>query len=181
MRDAEGAKSDMARDYEAFRVLVTSLQGRLPRRLLQAAEFALRHPEEMALGTAASIAARAQVQPSTMVRFARRSAIRASPTSQDVFKARIRDRWPEPSERLKRLQSGPEDSPNSDLEGFIAAAQSSLACSKPHPRPPSAQQLGSCPAHAPSTSSAPAAHSPSSTISATPSRPSACAPCPSTA
>ncbi len=127
MGDAEDAKSDMARDYEAFRALVTSLQGRLPRRLLQVAEFALRHPEEMALGTAASIAARAQVQPSTMVRFAQALGYQGFSDLQDVFKARIRDRWPEPPERLKRLKSAPGDSPNSDLDGFIAAAQSSLA------------------------------------------------------
>ena len=107
-------------------MLVTGLQGQLPRRLLQVAEFALRHPEEMALGTAASIAARVQVQPSTMVRFAQALGYQGFSDLQDVFKARIRDRWPEPPERLKRLKSGPGDSPNSDLDGFIAAAQSSL-------------------------------------------------------
>jgi DNA-binding MurR/RpiR family transcriptional regulator len=116
----------MARDYEAFRVLVTSLQGQLPRRLLQVAEFALRHPEEMALGTAASIAARVQVQPSTMVRFAQALGYQGFSDLQNVFKARIRDGWPEPPERLKRLKSALRESPGSDLDGFIAAAQSSL-------------------------------------------------------
>ena len=35
---------------------MTGVQAQLPRRLLQVADFALRYPEEMALGTAASIA-----------------------------------------------------------------------------------------------------------------------------
>ncbi|WP_088344776.1 MULTISPECIES: MurR/RpiR family transcriptional regulator [Rhodomicrobium] len=127
MADAESVRSDIARDYEAFRALVTSLQAQLPRRLLQVAEFALRHPEEMALGTAASLAARAQVQPSTMVRFAQALGYQGFSDLQDVFKARIRDRWPEPPERLRRLKSSPGGSPASDLDGFIAAAQTSLA------------------------------------------------------
>ena len=126
MAGAEIAKSDPARDFEAFRAQVTSLQGQLPRRLLQVAEFALRHPEEMALGTAASIAARVQVQPSTMVRFAQALGYQGFSDLQDVFKARIRDRWPEPPERIRRLKSGSGNSPASDLDGFIAAAQSSL-------------------------------------------------------
>jgi DNA-binding MurR/RpiR family transcriptional regulator len=119
-------KADVAQDYETFRLTVTNVQAQLPRRLLQVADFALRHPEEMALGTAASIAARAQVQPSTVVRFAQALGYQGFSELQNVFRARIRDRWPEPPERLHRLQSGESDAPASDLDGFIAAAQSSL-------------------------------------------------------
>ena len=119
-------KARLALDYDALRALVTELQGQLPRRLLQVAEFALRHPEEMALGTAASIAERAQVQPSTVVRFAQALGYRGFSELQNIFRARIRDRWPEPAERLNRLQSGRSDAPSTDLDGFIAAAQSSL-------------------------------------------------------
>jgi DNA-binding MurR/RpiR family transcriptional regulator len=67
-----------------------------------------------------------QVQPSTIVRFAQALGYQGFSDLQDVFKARIRDRWPEPPERLRRLKSGPGGSPASDLDGFIAAAQSSL-------------------------------------------------------
>jgi DNA-binding MurR/RpiR family transcriptional regulator len=119
-------KTHVAQDYDAFRLMVTDVQTRLPRRLLQVADFALRHPEEMALGTAASIAARAQVQPSTVVRFAQALGYQGFSELQNVFRARIRDRWPEPPERLQRLKSGQSDAPASDLDGFIAAAQSSL-------------------------------------------------------
>jgi DNA-binding MurR/RpiR family transcriptional regulator len=120
------SNGDSARDYEAFRARVTDIQGQLPRRLLQVADFALRHPEEMALGTAASIAERAQVQPSTVVRFAQALGYQGFSELQNVFRARIRDRWPEPPERIRRLKSGASDAPASDLDGFIAAAQNSL-------------------------------------------------------
>jgi DNA-binding MurR/RpiR family transcriptional regulator len=120
-------RAGIAQDYETFRLKVTNVQGQLPRRLLQVADFALRHPEEMALGTAASIAARALVQPSTVVRFAQALGYKGFSELQKIFRARIRDRWPEAPERLRRLQSGESDAPASDLDGFIAAAQSSLA------------------------------------------------------
>jgi DNA-binding MurR/RpiR family transcriptional regulator len=119
-------RMNVAQDYETFRLQVTNIQGQLPRRLLQVADFALRHPEEMALGTAASIAERAQVQPSTVVRFAQALGYQGFSELQNVFRARIRDRWPEPPERLRRLQSSETDAPRGDLDGFIAAAQSSL-------------------------------------------------------
>lgn len=119
-------KPQSAGDYEAFRAKVTEIQADLPRRLLQVADFALRHPDEMALGTVASIAARAQVQPSTVVRFAQTLGYQGFSELQNVFRARIRDRWPEPQERIQRLQSGKSDAPAHDLDGFIAAARNSL-------------------------------------------------------
>lgn len=117
---------DSAGPYEAFRAKVAGVHARLPRRLHQVADFALRHPEEMALGTAASIAERAGVQPSTVVRFAQALGYQGFSDLQGVFRARIRDRWPEAPERLRRLKSGGSDAPASDLDGFIAAARSSL-------------------------------------------------------
>jgi DNA-binding MurR/RpiR family transcriptional regulator len=119
-------KPPAALDYDGFRQLVTNLHEQLPRRLLQVADFALRNPEEMALGTAASIAEHAQVQPSTVVRFAQALGYSGFSDLQNVFRARIRDRWPEPAERLSRLHSAKSDAPATDLDGFIAAAQSSL-------------------------------------------------------
>jgi len=119
-------RADTALNYETFRAKLANVQASLPRRLLQVADFALRHPEEMALGTVASIAAAAQVQPSTVVRFAQAFGYQGFSQLQAVFRAPIRDRWPEPPERIQRLQSGESDAPTSDLAGFITAARSSL-------------------------------------------------------
>jgi DNA-binding MurR/RpiR family transcriptional regulator len=57
-------------DFDALKNLLIQIKPDLPKRLQQVAAFALDHPQEMALGTASSIAARAEVQASTLVRFA---------------------------------------------------------------------------------------------------------------
>ena len=54
----------------ALKARLIQIKPDLPKRLQQVAAFALENPQEMALGTASSIAARAQVQASTLVRFA---------------------------------------------------------------------------------------------------------------
>ena len=57
-------------DFDALRAAFAQRRGRLPKRLKQVAAFALAHPDEVAFGTAAGIAERAGVQPSTLVRLA---------------------------------------------------------------------------------------------------------------
>ncbi len=57
-------------DFEGLKSLILERKNSLPKRLKQVAAFTLDHPEEVAFGTAASIAGAAHVQPSTLVRFA---------------------------------------------------------------------------------------------------------------
>jgi DNA-binding MurR/RpiR family transcriptional regulator len=61
----------------------------LPARLRQIAEFAVHHPNEMALGTVASIASRARVQPSSIVRFANAFGYEGFSALQQVFRSRL--------------------------------------------------------------------------------------------
>src|SRR5581483_10858337 len=58
------------RDYDALKDLLLARREDLPRRLVQVAAFALENPDEIAFGTVASVAAQADVQPSTLIRFA---------------------------------------------------------------------------------------------------------------
>ena len=58
------------RDFEALRATIVERRDSLPKRLAQVAVYALDNPDEIAFGTAASIAQSAIVQPSTLVRFA---------------------------------------------------------------------------------------------------------------
>ena len=60
------------RDLGGLKALLMESRDALPPRLIQAAAFALENPDEIALGTAASIAAQASVQPSTLIRLAKR-------------------------------------------------------------------------------------------------------------
>ena len=88
------------RDFEGFKTLLASRREDLPRRLQQVAAFAVDHPDEVAFGTAASIARLADVQPSTLVRFAKAIGYAGFSDLQGVFRNRLRDRWPDYEERL---------------------------------------------------------------------------------
>ena len=74
----------------------------------------------MALGTASSIAARAQVQASTLVRFAQAIGFGGFSELQAVFRSHLRNRWPDYPERMKALHASARDSgdPTRLLGGF---------------------------------------------------------------
>ena len=63
-------KAPPPKDFGSLRNLIVAEHGRLPKRLAQVAAFMLDNPDEVALGTSASVAELAKVQPSTLVRFA---------------------------------------------------------------------------------------------------------------
>ncbi len=116
-------------DFDTLRARLVGGADNLPKRLRQAAAYAVDHPDEIAFGSAASIAARAHVQPSTLVRFAQALGYGGFSQLQRVFRSRLRDRWPDYPERLRAIApaaAGPRD-PAQFLTGFIDAAESSLA------------------------------------------------------
>ena len=57
---------DAHEDFEQLKQRLIEIEPTLPKRLRQTAAFALQHPDEIALGTASSIAQRADVQASTL-------------------------------------------------------------------------------------------------------------------
>jgi DNA-binding MurR/RpiR family transcriptional regulator len=116
-------------DFETFKDRLIAQKPNLPKRLQQVAAFALDHPQEMALGTASSIAARAQVQASTLVRFAQAVGFAGFSDLQALFRSHLRDRWPDYSERMKALHASARDSgdPTHLLAGFADSAAASLA------------------------------------------------------
>jgi DNA-binding MurR/RpiR family transcriptional regulator len=75
--------------YEALRTEIARHHPQFSDRLKQIAEFALDHPTEMALGTVAEVAERAQVQPSAIVRFARALGYGGFTEMQQVFRQRL--------------------------------------------------------------------------------------------
>jgi DNA-binding MurR/RpiR family transcriptional regulator len=112
-------------DYEGLRTILMARREALPKRLKQLADFALAHPEEMAFGTAAEIAEHAGVQPSTLVRFAQALGYDGFSHLQQVFRAPLRERFPDYGERLRGLRA-PSESGGTLLDGFIGAAHVSL-------------------------------------------------------
>ncbi|WP_422367119.1 MurR/RpiR family transcriptional regulator [Pelagibius sp.] len=116
------------RDFAGLRNLLIDRHQTLPKRLSQVARFAVAHPDEMAFGTAASIAEQADVQPSTLVRFAQTIGYQGFSDLQEIFRSRLRDRWPDYEERLQTLehQSRERGGVPGLLDGFAEAGVTSL-------------------------------------------------------
>ncbi|MCP8897537.1 MurR/RpiR family transcriptional regulator [Shinella daejeonensis] len=124
----EPPQARVPRDFDSLRSVIIERKTAMPKRLAQVAAYALDNPDEMAFGTAASIAAAADVQPSTLVRLAHHLGYEGFSDLQNVFRARLRDRTLSYEERLLSLESGP--AANSDTEllsGFLTAASQSVA------------------------------------------------------
>jgi DNA-binding MurR/RpiR family transcriptional regulator len=114
-------------DFDALKQRLMEIEPSLPKRLKQTAAFALQHPDEIALGTASGVARRAQVQASTLVRFAQALGFAGFTELQGVFRARLRNRWPDYSERLRALPEHDPGDPQALLAGFCDAAGRSVA------------------------------------------------------
>lgn len=122
------AAGEAPREFDALRELVATSQDGLPKRLAQAAQFALAHPDDIALGTAASIATAAQVQPSTLVRLARHLGYDGFSDFQTVFRRRLKNRASSYEDRLKTIEAGSSGSSYESalLNGFVTAARRSI-------------------------------------------------------
>jgi DNA-binding MurR/RpiR family transcriptional regulator len=109
----------------------------MPKRLKQIAAFALEHPEDVAFGTVAGIAEHAGVQPSTLVRFAKSLGYDGFSHLQQIFRDRLRERFPDYRERLRGLRDaeGHHVHAVSLLEGFTSAAAVSLERMRASVRP----------------------------------------------
>jgi DNA-binding MurR/RpiR family transcriptional regulator len=116
-------------DFDSLKLRLIEIQPELPKRLQQVAAFALEHPDEMALGTAASVAGHARVQASTLVRFAQAIGFSGFTDLQEIFRTRLRNRWPDYPQRMMALHARAMDSgdPTHLLAGFADSASASLA------------------------------------------------------
>ena len=122
------AKVTPPADFDTLRTAILERKGELPKRLTQVAAYALDHPDEIAFGTAASIALSADVQPSTLVRFAQQFGFDGFSGLQQLFRARLRERTSSYEERLRALeQDGAALAESTTIfNGFIAAAHRSI-------------------------------------------------------
>jgi DNA-binding MurR/RpiR family transcriptional regulator len=81
---------DPPRDIEALRAMISARQARFPKRLAQTARHVLDNPDEVALGSVASIAEAAGITPSTLVRFAQALGYDGFSALQTVFRDAVR-------------------------------------------------------------------------------------------
>ena len=124
---AETPAGEPPQDFDALRTLIVERHDRLPKRLAQVARFAIDSPEEMALGTATRVARLASVQPSTLVRFAKTLGYSGFSALQQVFRARLKQRWPDYPERVRTLRQDASTARAAGLlDGFADIAIASL-------------------------------------------------------
>ncbi len=115
------------RDYQTLKSLIMDRKPDLPKRLAQVAVFALDNPDEIAFGTAASIADSSGVQPSTLVRFAQAIGYDGFSDLQTVFRERLRERGSSYDDRLETIMETMGDNGvNKIFSGVIAAASASI-------------------------------------------------------
>ena len=115
-------------DFAALREILMRRRAALPRRLAQVADYAMAAPDEIAFGTASSVAERAGVQASTLVRFGQAFGYTGFSDLQEAFRERLRDRAPSYADRLAALRAPDGAVPHASvlLEGFTEAAIRSL-------------------------------------------------------
>lgn len=77
----------------------------LSKRLRQIAEFALKHPNEVAIESIAVIAAHAGVQPSALIRFAKAFGFDGFSDLQRIFQQRLRESRPSYAERIAAMRA----------------------------------------------------------------------------
>ncbi len=76
----------------------------LSKRLRQIAEFALKHPNEIAIESIAVIASHAGVQPSALIRFAKAFGFDGFSDLQRIFQQRLRESRPSYTERIDAMR-----------------------------------------------------------------------------
>ncbi|MDI6002342.1 MurR/RpiR family transcriptional regulator [Cobetia pacifica] len=120
-----------ARQIESFESLEAHISQQYPslsRRLQQSARFLLEHPQEVAFGTVAGLAEKADVTPSTLIRFANALGFSGFSEMQKLFRARLVEAEPSYSERIRVAREVTGESPGAHelLRSFSAANQQAL-------------------------------------------------------
>jgi DNA-binding MurR/RpiR family transcriptional regulator len=109
-----------------LRARLTGLNGNLPRRLQQCADYLSAHLDRVALSTVAQVAQGAGVPPSAMMRFCQILGFSGYSEMQKLFRNALATGWPDYATRLANLKSGPAGSPASLVAEFVEAGRLSL-------------------------------------------------------
>lgn len=115
--------------FEDFARAVAEAYPRLSRQLQQIAQFVLEHPDQLALGTVATVAEAAAVQPSALIRFANTLEFAGFTDMQQLFRARLLDRSSSYRERIGALRrsTGPDAAEAGVLHQFVGDGVTELS------------------------------------------------------
>lgn len=138
MAKPAGGKIRPPETFEDLLRQITDRYDSLSGQLQRIAHFVVDHPDDLALETITRLAARASVQPSSMVRFAQALGFDGFSTMQRLFRARLIEGSMSYRERIKSLkeQRGSEaDRPDSILAEFVDQGIASLEMLRAHTPP----------------------------------------------
>src|SRR5688500_16221670 len=126
-----------AQDYEQLQAEITRRFPALSRQLQQIARFTLEHPQDVALDTVAAAAAKAEVQPSAMVRFAQALGFEGYSDMQRLFRDRLVQRSLSYRERIVAMKRAEPalSRPKAVLHDFVADSISHLSHLEEHVDP----------------------------------------------
>lgn len=115
-------------DFDDLRIELANKHASLSKRLRQIAEYALENPNDMALETVSTIAERADVQPSSLIRFAKAFGYSGFSEMQRVFRARLLENKPDYKERIRSLaeEGGGDAGENGIIGDFVQGGIAAL-------------------------------------------------------
>ena len=122
-------------EFTTFMDELTERQGQLSRRLQQVAQFVVNNPEDVAIYTIVELARQADVQPSTITRFAKEMGFAGFNGLQSVFRQRLLGPRMTYAQRMKSFADAPRPSnsrvlhleePSLVFDTFVQAAMDTL-------------------------------------------------------
>jgi DNA-binding MurR/RpiR family transcriptional regulator len=111
--------SEPAQHFDNFAAAVAEAFPRLSPQQQLIAQFVMEHPDEFALGTAATVAEAAGVQPSALVRFANALNYAGFSDLQQVFKSRLLQRAGSYRDRIGAMQRSGHEQGGPDAHSAV--------------------------------------------------------------
>ena len=112
----------MTNGYDQLKADLGARRNELSPRLRQIAEYALSHPDDMALETIAIIAERAKVPPSSLIRFANAFGYDGFSAMQRVFRSQLVERTTDYAERIQALRRSVDPAGSASVLERLTAA-----------------------------------------------------------
>jgi len=119
-------KVESPMNVEELNAQIAFLQGTLPKRLRQCADYIHENMNEIAFSTVAEISERANVQPSAVMRFCQVLGFGGYSDMQKLVRQDIHPQMPDYRERIQKLRDSGADSPTAILAEFVEAGRQSL-------------------------------------------------------
>ncbi len=132
--------SQIPATYSDLKAVIASQYNGLPRQLRKFGRYALDNSDVLALETVTTVAERADVQPSTIIRFAKAIGYDGFSDLQQICRNRLMEDTSSYRERIKTLQGGKRDGPAAVLDEFSEAGIEALEQLREHTPPAKLEQ-----------------------------------------